>query len=85
MTIKAEYARAIDEFFDMYGYKCHRVKVPEKAHRAAYWYTKTIDANIEGDIPQEDLQAIKDCYNRGITFWKNASNFRDYSVANGIV
>jgi hypothetical protein len=85
MTIKAEYARAIDEFFDMYGYKCHRVKVPEKAHRAAYWYTKTIDANIEGDIPQEDLQAIKDCYNRGITFCKNASNFRDYSVANGIV
>lgn len=85
MTVKAEYAKIIDEYFDMYGYKCHRVKIPEKAHRAAYWYTKTIDANIIGNIPQGDLQVIKDCYNRGITFWKNTTNFKDYSVANGIV
>lgn len=85
MTIKAEYAKIIDEYFDMYGYKCNRVKIPEKAHRAAYWYTKTIDANIIGNIPQGDLQVIKDCYNRGITFWRNTTIFKDYSVANGIV
>lgn len=85
MSVKKEIATIIDEFFDMYGYKCHRVKIPEKAHRAAYWYTKTIDANITGNIPQADLQVIKDCYNRGITFWRNTTNFKDYSVANGIV
>lgn len=85
MTIKKEKATIIDEYFDMYGYKCQRVKIPEKAHRAAYWYTKTIDANIIGNIPQGDLQVIKDCYNRGITFWRNTANFKDYSVANGIV
>lgn len=85
MSIKNEHAKKIDEYFDIYGYKCHRVKIPEKAHRAAYWYTKTIDANIIGNIPQGDLQVIKDCYNRGITFWRNTSSFKDYSVANGIV
>lgn len=85
MTIKAEYAKIIDEFFDMYGYKCNRVKIPEKAHRAAYWYTKTIDANITGNIPQDDLQVIKDCYNRGITFWRNTTHFKNYSVSNGII
>ena len=85
MTIKAEYAKIIDEYFDMYGYKCHRVKIPEKAHRAAWWYTKTIDANITGNIPQSDLQVIKNCYNRGITFWRNTANHKDYSVPNGIV
>ena len=85
MSVKAEYAKIIDEFFDMYGYKTHRVKIPEKAHRAAYWFTKTIDANITGNIPQQDLQVIKDCYNKGITFWRNTARFRDYSVANGIV
>lgn len=84
MTVKEEYAKIIDEYFDMYGYKCHRVKIPEKAHRAAYWFTKTIDANIIGSIPQEDLQVIKDCYNKGITFWRNTTGFRDYSVPNGI-
>lgn len=82
MTITKEYARVIDEYFDMFGYKCHRVKVPAKDHRSEYWYTKTVDANISGAIPQGDLQTIKDCYNRGITFWKNPANFRNYSVRN---
>ena len=85
MSVKNEHAKKIDEYFDMYGYKCQRVKIPEKAHRAAYWFTKTIDANITGTIPQQDLQVIKDCYNKGITFWRSTANFRDYSVANGIV
>ena len=47
-------------------------------------YTKTIDANISGPIPQEDLQIIKDCYNRGVTYWRIPANFKDYTVANGI-
>lgn len=85
MSIKKEYARLIDEYFDMYGYKCHRVKTPEANHRENYWYTKTIDANIVGAIPQDDLQTIKDCYNRGITFWRNTTQFRNYGVPNGIV
>ena len=85
MSIKAEYARIIDEYFSMYGYKTHRVKIPEQNHRANYWFTKTIDANITGAIPQADLQTIKDCYNRGVTYWKTPANFKDYTVANGTV
>ena len=85
MSIKAEYARVIDEYFNMFGYKCNRVKVPAKNHRENYWYTKTIDANIIGGIPQDDLQTIKDCYNRGITFWKTEEYYRNYSVSNNIV
>lgn len=82
MTIKAEYAAIIDNYFSMYGYKVNRVKTPAKAHRANYWYTKTIDANIIGNVPIADLQKIKDCYNKGITFWSNPANFGNYSVEN---
>jgi hypothetical protein len=85
MSVKKEIAQILDEYFDMYGYKCHRVKIPEKAHRSSYWYTKTIDANIDGSIPQEDLQTIKNCYNKGITFWSNAAKFGDYSADNSVV
>ncbi len=83
MTIKAEYAKIIDEYFDMYGYKCNRVKIPEKAHRKIYWYTKTIGANITGNIPQSALQVIKDCYDRGITFWQGSYSgaFMNYAYA----
>lgn len=83
MTIKKEFAVIIDGYFDMFGYKSHLVKVPFKAHRKSYWYTKTIDANIDGNIPQEDLQTIKNCYNQGITFWSNTASIGDYTVKNG--
>lgn len=84
-TIKSEYARIIDGYFNMFGYKVNAVKVPNKAHRSNYWYTKCIDVSIDGNIPQNDMKKIKDCYNNGIRFWRNASNIEDYSVSNGIV
>lgn len=82
MTIKAEYARIIDEFFTMYGYKVNRVKKPSKWHRENFWYLKTIDVNISGAIPMNDLQKIKACYNKGITFWSNPANIGNYNVTN---
>ena len=85
MTIKDEYMRIIDEFFDMFGYKCNRVKVPEKAHRQNWWFTKTIDVNIVGNVPQMDMEKIKNCYNNGVTFWRNSANIKDYSKTNTIV
>lgn len=84
MTIKEEYARIIDGYFDMYGYKVNTVKKPSFLHRQNYWYTKTIDVNIDGNIPSEDMQKIKDCYNRGITFWVNPAVIGDYSVPNKV-
>ena len=85
MSIKEEYAKIIDGYFDMFGYKVNTVKVPNSNHRQRWWYTKTIDVNIDGDIPQEDMQKIKDSYNKGITFWKNASEIQNYSLSNNIV
>ena len=85
MTIKKEYAKIIDGYFDMYGYKVNEVKVPNKNHRENYWYTKLIDPNITASIPMNELQEIQDCYSRGITFWKNPSNIGNYSVSNNII
>lgn len=82
MSIKKEFAQILDEYFSMYGYKVNRVKVPEEAHRINFWFTKTINANITGPIPQEDLQIIRDCYNRGITFWRDPNVFLMYSHNN---
>lgn len=84
MSIKEEYAKIIDSYFDMFGYKVNRVGTPLKNHRKTYWYTKTIDANIDGDIPIEDLQKIKSVYNKGVTFWKNTASIGLYGVNNEI-
>lgn len=85
MSIKKEYAEVIDAYFDMYGYKVNKLKTPEKFHRQNYWFTKLIDANIQGAIPQDDLKKIVSAYNNGITFWSNTSNFRNYDVDNSII
>lgn len=84
MCIKQEYARVIDNFFTMYGYKVNRLKVPNITGRPNFNYVKTIGCNIIGDIPQARLQEIKDLFNRGITLWHNPNTFLDYSVNNNI-
>lgn len=85
MSITAQFARTLDDFFDMYGYATHRVKTPNVNHRQNWWYTKTVNANITGNVPNDEMNKIKNAYNNGLTFWKNASNFLNYGVSNGIV
>lgn len=84
-SIKQEYAKIIDGYFDMFGYKVCRVKRPNTNHRSRYWYIKTIDVNIDGNIPGVDIQKIKDAYNNGITFWRNGNEIGNYDLSNGIV
>ena len=85
MSIKKNFAQIVDDYFDMFGYATHRVKKPNYAHRQNWWYTKTIDVYIKGNIPNEYMNEIKQAYNNGITYWRNPSNFMNYSVSNGIV
>lgn len=85
VTIKQEYARIIDNFFSMFGYKVNDVKAPNITGRTNWNYVKTVNCNIEGEIPQEDVQKLKNIFNNGVTFWHNPSTFLDYSQNNTIV
>lgn len=85
MSIKAEYCRICDDWMDVFGYQINRLKVPLTNHRQNWWYTKTISANIIGNVPNDEMNKIKGAYNNGLTFWKNPSNFLNYSVSNGII
>lgn len=82
--IRAEYARIIDEFFSMYGYKINRVKVPATTGRTYWNYVKTIDCCITGAIPIDDRQELQDIFNNGVTIWHTASNLGNYSLDNSV-
>lgn len=84
-TIKAEYAAIIDNYFSMFGYKVNNTKIPNITGRAQWNFIKTIDCNVEGDIPQEDLDTVRKACNSGITFWHNPANIYNYSLANNII
>lgn len=84
MSVKYNQAMLIDMYFQMYGYKTNLVKVPSKAHRKEWWFTKTIDVAIEGAIPMIELNKIKSIYNNGVTFWRNPGAFKNYGLPNPI-
>lgn len=76
--IKEEYAKIIDAFFDMYGYRINKVGIPGRANRQCYTYVKTIGCAIDGDLPAEDVKAIQAIYDRGIRFWRTTATFGSY-------
>ena len=81
-SIKIEYAKLIDHYFSAYGYATKEMKMPNLNNRSNWNFIKTIDANIIGDIPQNDMQEFKELFNKGITLWHNPNTFLDYSQNN---
>lgn len=84
-TIRAEFARSIDNYFDMYGYKVNRVKTPNIKGRANWNYVKTIGAVALGDIDAADRIKIGAILDKGITFWHDYLTMYNYTKANGVV
>ena len=82
MGIKAEFARNIDNYFEMFGYKLNTIAVPNTTSRSKWNYIKTIDVNITGDIPETDMLKLKQLFNNGFTIWHDTSHFMDYSQTN---
>lgn len=80
--IREEYARTIDQFFDMYGYKVNRVKKPQMDGRPSWNYIKCKNIALTGKIPVDAEMLIKSVIESGVTFWK--TSFHNYSANNKI-
>lgn len=83
-SITAEYAKAIDKYFDVFGYACHTTKVPNVSSRPHWNYTKTVDCTIVGGAPSDDIAQIESYFNSGITFWKNPNEVGNYWLDNSV-
>ena len=82
--ITPEFARIIDDYFNMYGYATHRVKTPNR-HVRPYWtYTKTIGCVVTGSVPCDDMRKICSIYDKGITFWDMGASIGDYTQDNSV-
>lgn len=93
MSIKSEYARAIDSFFDRFGYKIMRTKLPEFTSRENWNYVKigstenigydTYKNNIS--VPKDSMDIINRAFRNGTTIWHSHNNLGNYSLSNNIV
>lgn len=82
MCPKLEYIKRIDAFFDYYGYSVNTVKIPNISARPQWNYIKTKNVNLVGNAPVNDINRMKNCFNNGITFWKNPANVGNYNLDN---
>lgn len=80
--IKRTYAESIDTYFHMFGYQTNKCKKPNLSSRPYFNYVKTIDVNIKGEIPNEDMALLKRIYNDGVTLWKPTATMYNYGVDN---
>ena len=87
MTIKEEYARRIDNWFNRFGYKINEIKQPNIKTRP-YWNFIEIGPDEcigYGDVPSTFMDIINNACRKGTTIWHNHANVGDYSLDNSIV
>ena len=76
------YARMIDDYFTRFGYALNINAIPNINARPHWTFVKTIGCTIKGSIPADDMKSICKIYDKGITFWRNASEVGDYTLDN---
>lgn len=82
MTQPYNYLKAIDQFFDAFGYAKNEWMDVNIHQRSRWTYIKTVGANVDGAVPADDAKFIADCYDRGIRFWADTVHPCDYSIRN---
>lgn len=90
--IQGQFAKIVDDFFSMYGYKTNRLKVPNRNGRKAWNYVKTCGCTLTGSAPADVTASLVNIYDNGITFWRcidlSAGNpftrVGDYSLDNSL-
>ena len=84
-SIKPEYARIIDSYFQMYGYQVNRLMEVKFRTRQKWNFIKTINSNCVGNIPRDDIEEINYLLNNGLTFWHDEKYMYKYNEENTII
>lgn len=82
--IKREYIKKLEDFFKMFGYKKHEVKIPNLHTRKNWNYVETKDCNVIGDFNTEDLREIRAIFDGGITLW-HTDDIGNYDLSNEVI
>ena len=71
-------------YFQMFGYQVNSVEVPSYKTRTKWNYLKCVNASTYGNVPHDDLKAINDIFNNGLTIWHDETYMYNYNTINAI-
>ena len=83
MGVKPDILKRVDDFFTKFGYAVLDLGVPLLKARPHWTYIKTAGCVFNQIFaPVDDMQIVTAIFDKGITFWVNASEVGDYSLDN---
>lgn len=93
MGVRPEFAKCIDDFFQVYGYAVNENKVPNEVGRKSYNFVQTQGAAFRPNsnasntmgVPASAMAAINAMYDEGIWFWHDPATAGDFTDDNPIV
>ena len=71
----------LDNFFDLYGYACNKMKMPNLKTRQYWNYVQLQKPCITGSVPVEGMAIIKAAFARGVRLW-HVDNVGEYTGSN---
>ena len=83
-TMRAEFARQVDDFFSMFGYLVCINKVPNITGRRSWNYVETDGMSLVGGAPSDVIAQIRGLFDNGITIW-HTDDVGNYTLDNSIV
>lgn len=81
MTITAQMARCIDDYFTAFGYATNRIKTPNINNRPSWNFVKTNGASFSGSIMLDDMRKLQAIFDRGVTIW-HTNDVGNYNLNN---
>lgn len=84
MQIQEDFAKMLDRYLKMYGYKVNVIEKPHFQGRAVFDYVRCVNPVISANIPYEANNAICSILKSGVRVWHSSSYWLNYSVANSI-
>lgn len=79
-TPTSDEAKQIDDYFQMYGYSCGKVKVPNLTH-GLWSYVKCSEFEFVPDgISYNGMQAIKAMFEKGVRVWNYTGGGKSYDT-----
>ena len=80
-SVSYDVAKSIDDYFTMFGYPVHKIKIPNTTNRSSWNYLKTVGCALSGNIMGGELQALRNIFDRGVTLW-HTDDIGNYSLNN---
>ena len=88
MSIQSQFAKRIDDFWTMFGYKTNLLKIPNETGRPHWNFIQIADGDDIGhsdgsiSVPPNDMEAINNIYRTGVTIWHNHDEIGNYALDN---